>query len=88
MLAFQHVASHIPGLDARLMSLLWAFADRWGRVTPAACSCRCRSRSNVGRAGGRFASAVSTALSQLGREGVLRRMPAGWLLDNAASAAA
>jgi hypothetical protein len=89
MLAFQHVASHIPGLDARLLALMWAFADRWGRVTRDGVLVPVRlTHATLAELVGASRPSVSTALSHLGREGVLRRAPRGWLLDNAASVAA
>jgi CRP/FNR family transcriptional regulator, cyclic AMP receptor protein len=89
MLAFQHVASHIPGLDARLLALMWAFADRWGRVTRDGVLVPLRlTHATLAELVGASRPSVSTALSRLGREGVLRRAPSGWLLDNAASVAA
>lgn len=86
MLAFQHVASHIPGLDARLLTLMWALADRWGRVTRDGVLIPLRlTHATLAELVGASRPSVSTALSQLSREGVLRRQSSGWLLDMAAA---
>jgi CRP/FNR family transcriptional regulator, cyclic AMP receptor protein len=89
MLAFQHVASHIPGLEARLLALLWAFADRWGRVTRDGVLVPLRlTHATLAELVGASRPSVSTALSHLAREGALRRAPSGWLLEKAAAVAA
>lgn len=85
MLAFQHVASHIPGLDGRLLALMWALADRWGRVTCDGVVIPLPlTHAVLAELVGASRPSVSTALSQLAREGVLRRTTGGWLLDKAA----
>jgi CRP/FNR family transcriptional regulator, cyclic AMP receptor protein len=85
MLAFQHVASHIPGLEARLLSLMWALADRWGRVTPDGVLIPLRlTHATLAELVGASRPSVSTALSRLAREGILDRAPCGWLLDKSA----
>jgi CRP/FNR family transcriptional regulator, cyclic AMP receptor protein len=85
MLAFQHVASHIPGLEGRLLALMWAFADRWGRVTREGVVIPLRlTHATLAELVGASRPSVSTALARLAREGVLNRTTAGWLLDRAA----
>jgi CRP/FNR family transcriptional regulator, cyclic AMP receptor protein len=85
MLAFQHVASHIPGLEGRLLALMWAFADRWGRVTPDGVAIPLRlTHATLAELVGASRPSVSTALARLAREGVLTRTAAGWLLDRSA----
>jgi hypothetical protein len=85
MLAFQHVASHIPGLDGRLMALMWALADRWGRVSRDGIVIPLPlTHAVLAELVGASRPSVSTALSQLARDGVLRRASGGWLLDQAA----
>jgi hypothetical protein len=85
MLAFQHVASHIPSLDSRMLALMWAFADRWGRVTPEGIVIRLRlTHATLAELAGASRPSVSTALGRLERAGSLRRTPTGWLLDREA----
>src|ERR687893_1199759 len=85
MLAFQHVASHIPGLEGRLLALMWAFADRWGRVTPKGIVIPLRlTHATLAELVGASRPSVSTAVARLAREGVLNRTPGGWLLDRSA----
>ena len=85
MLAFQHVASHIPGLEGRLLALMWAFADRWGRVTPEGVVIPLRlTHATIAELVGSSRPSVSTAVARLAREGVLIRTQAGWLLDRSA----
>lgn len=85
MLAFQHVASHIPGLEGRLLALMWAFADRWGRVTRKGVLIPLRlTHATLAELVGASRPSVSTAVARLAREGVLNRTAAGWLLDRAA----
>ena len=85
MLAFQHVASHIPGLEGRLLALMWAFADRWGRVTRQGVVIPLRlTHATLAELVGASRPSVSTAVARLAREGVLERTAAGWLLDRSA----
>src|SRR5918999_1208588 len=79
---FQHVASHIPGLEGRLLALMWAFADRWGRVTREGVVIPLRlTHATLAELVGASRPSVSTAVARLAREGVLTRTPGGWLLD-------
>jgi CRP/FNR family transcriptional regulator, cyclic AMP receptor protein len=85
MLAFQHVASHIPALEGRLLALMWAFADRWGRVTREGVVIPLRlTHATLAELVGASRPSVSTALARMARKGVLSRTTAGWLLDRAA----
>ena len=84
MLAFQHVASHIPGLESRLLALMWALADRWGRVTQEGVLIPLRlTHATLAELVGASRPSVSAALSQLARDGIVERAPSGWLLDRA-----
>ena len=81
-LAFHHVASHTPRLDGRLLALLWALADRWGRVTPEGVLVPLGlTHATIAELVGARRPSVSTALGELARRGVLRRVSAGWQLD-------
>jgi CRP/FNR family cyclic AMP-dependent transcriptional regulator len=85
MLAFQHVASHIPGLEGRLLAVMWAFADRWGRVTPQGVSIPLRlTHATLAELVGASRPSVSTAVARLARGGALNRTPGGWILDREA----
>jgi CRP/FNR family transcriptional regulator, cyclic AMP receptor protein len=81
MLAFQHVASHICGLEGRLLALFWAFADRWGRVTRDGVLLPCGlTHATLAELVGASRPSVSAALAQLARDGSVERSPGGWLL--------
>jgi CRP/FNR family cyclic AMP-dependent transcriptional regulator len=85
MLAFQHVASHIPGLEGRLLALFWGLADRWGRVRPDGVLIPVPlTHATVAELVGASRPSVSTALAQLARQGAVQRQGAGWLLDRRA----
>lgn len=85
MLAFQHVASHLPGLEGRLVALMLALADRWGRVTPDGVLVPARlTHATLAELVGASRPSVSTALARLARERALYRTPSGWLLDKRA----
>ena len=86
VLAFQHVASHIPGLEGRLLALLWAVADRWGRVTSEGVIIPIKlTHATLAELVGASRPSVSTALSRLARESTLTRGPGGvWVLDGRA----
>jgi CRP-like cAMP-binding protein len=82
MLAFQHVASHTPGLRGRLLALYWALADRWGRVTSEGVHVPLGlTHATLAELVGASRPSVSTTLGELAREGMVRRVAAGWLLD-------
>jgi hypothetical protein len=81
MLAFQQVASHIPGLEARLLAILWGIADRWGRVTSDGVLVPVKlTHATLAELVGASRPSVSTVLKLLEREGVLGRHRDGWLL--------
>jgi CRP/FNR family transcriptional regulator, cyclic AMP receptor protein len=81
-LSFHHVVSHVPGLYGRLLGLFWTLADRWGRVTPDGVVVPVRlTHATVAELIGASRPSVSTALSPLSREGTVRRIAGGWLLD-------
>jgi CRP/FNR family transcriptional regulator, cyclic AMP receptor protein len=80
-LAFQLAIAQLPRVDDRLLVLLWALAERWGRVStqgvrlPLALP----HRTLATLVGARRPS-VTTALSGLARDGLVERTEAGWLL--------
>ena len=79
-LAFQRAIAQLPRVDDRMLVLLWALAERWGRVS------RDGVRVPVGLPHRMLATlvgarrpSVTTALTGLAREG-LRSTAEGWLL--------
>lgn len=80
-LAYQQVASHITGLERRLITLLGALADRWGRVTAAGVLVPLPlTHATLAELVGASRPSVSTAVARLAREGTLERSAGGWLL--------
>jgi len=81
-LSFHHVVSHTPGLYGRLAALFLALADRWGRVTPDGVFVPVAlTHATLAELVGASRPSVSTTLAQLSREGVVRRVAGGWMLD-------
>jgi CRP/FNR family transcriptional regulator, cyclic AMP receptor protein len=80
-LAFQLAASHIIGLERRLLALLWALADRFGRVTADGVLVPLGlTHATLAELVGASRPSVSTALAELARADALERLPGGWLL--------
>jgi CRP/FNR family transcriptional regulator, cyclic AMP receptor protein len=81
-LAFQLAVGHLVRVDARLLVILWHYADRWGRMTKegAVLSMPLTHGVLAGVIGARRPS-VTTALGRLEQEGLLdRRADGSWLL--------
>jgi CRP/FNR family cyclic AMP-dependent transcriptional regulator len=80
-LAFQRAIAQLPRVDDRMIVLLWALAERWGRVgrdgvrVPVGLP----HRTLATLVGARRPS-VTTALTGLAREGLVERIEGGWLL--------
>jgi CRP-like cAMP-binding protein len=88
-LAILLTISSMPRVDARVQALLWHLADRWGRVTLDGVVVPVRlTHDMIGRLVGAHRPSVTTALSELAREGRVARIPAGWLLRGDPPAAA
>jgi CRP/FNR family transcriptional regulator, cyclic AMP receptor protein len=85
-LAFQRAIAQLPRIDDRLLVLLWALAERWGRVGPhgVRLPLPLTHRTLATLVGARRPS-VTTALSGLSREGLVERTPDGWLLHGDAA---
>lgn len=80
-LAILLTISSMPRVDARVQALLWHLADRWGHVTLEGVVVPARlTHDMIGRLVGAHRPSVTTALSELTREGRLSRVPQGWLL--------
>jgi CRP/FNR family transcriptional regulator, cyclic AMP receptor protein len=80
-LAFQLAIAQLPRVDDRLLVLLWALAERWGRVSPQGVRLPLQlpHRTLATLVGARRPS-VTTALSGLARDGLVERTENGWLL--------
>jgi len=80
-LAFQLAIAQLPRVDDRLLVLLWALAERWGRVSPQGVRLPLQlpHRTLATLVGARRPS-VTTALSGLARDGLVERTDDGWLL--------
>jgi hypothetical protein len=80
-LAFQRAITQLPRVDDRLIVLLWALAERWGRVGPdgVRLPVGLPHRTLATLVGARRPS-VTTALTGLAREGLVERIEGGWLL--------
>jgi CRP/FNR family cyclic AMP-dependent transcriptional regulator len=80
-LAFQLAIAQLPRVDDRLLVLLWALAERWGRVSPQGIRLPLAlpHRTLATLVGARRPS-VTTALSGLARDGLVERTENGWLL--------
>jgi CRP/FNR family transcriptional regulator, cyclic AMP receptor protein len=80
-LSFHLAVCHIVGVEVRLLIVLWHFADRWGRVTPTGLKLPLPLSHGLlaGIVGARRPT-VSTALGVLRDQGLVERIPDGWLL--------
>lgn len=80
-LAFQLAIAQLPRVDDRLLVLLWALAERWGRVSTQGVrlALQLPHRTLATLVGARRPS-VTTALSGLARDGLVERTEEGWLL--------
>jgi CRP/FNR family cyclic AMP-dependent transcriptional regulator len=81
-LATNQATSHLTRVDARLELLFWGLADRWGRVGPDGVVLELPLTHQVlGRLVGAQRPSVTTALSDLGRRGIVERRDDGaWVL--------
>jgi CRP/FNR family cyclic AMP-dependent transcriptional regulator len=84
-LAVTQAISQLNRVDRRLMALFWHLAERWGRMTGEGVALPMTlSHRMLGQLIGARRPTVSTALSELAREGQLRRRDDGtWLLTGA-----
>ena len=80
-LSFQRAIAQLPRVDDRMLVLLWALAERWGRVGPRGVRVPVGlpHRTLATLVGARRPS-VTTALTGLAREGLVERTAEGWLL--------
>jgi CRP-like cAMP-binding protein len=80
--AVTQAISHLTRVDTRVLTMLWLLADRWGRVTPSAIVLPLRlTHRTIARLIGARRPSVTTALSDLGRRGLVsRREDGSWAL--------
>jgi CRP/FNR family cyclic AMP-dependent transcriptional regulator len=80
-LAFQRAIAQLPRVEDRLLVMLWAIAERWGRVGPQGVRLPLNlpHRTLATLVGARRPS-VTTALTSLARAGLVERTGDGWLL--------
>jgi hypothetical protein len=70
--------SHINGVDMRVLTILWHFADRWGRTSPDGIVLPLRlTNAMLGDIVGARRQSVSTAVSDLVRRGLVDRCENG-----------
>jgi CRP/FNR family cyclic AMP-dependent transcriptional regulator len=84
-LSVTQAISQLNRVDRRLLALFWHLAERWGRMTPDGVALPMTlSHRMLGQLVGARRPTVSTALSELSREGeVSRRDDGTWLLTGA-----
>lgn len=81
-LAVTLAISHLTRVDTRVLTMMWLLADRWGRVTPAGIVLPLRlTHRTLARLVGARRPSVTTALTELGRRGLVsRREDGSWAL--------
>lgn len=81
-LAVTQAISHLTRVDARVLTMLWLLADRWGRVTPTGIALPLRlTHRTLARLVGARRPSVTTALTELARRGLVSRRDDGsWTL--------
>lgn len=82
--SLQVATARVPRLDERLLLAFWGLAERWGSMTPTGMLLPIRlTHESIAALAAASRPPVSSALSQLARDGLLRRVPEGWLLTRA-----
>ena len=81
-LAVTQAISQLNRVDRRLLALFWHLSERWGRMTPDGVALPLTlSHRMLGQLVGARRPTVSTALTELARQGEVARRPDGtWLL--------
>ncbi len=81
LLGFLLAISAMPRLDARLLTLLWHLADRWGSVGPEGTMVPLRlTHATLAQLVGAQRPSVTSAMQTLERAGHVRRLTEGFLL--------
>jgi hypothetical protein len=82
--SLQVAIARVPRLEERLLLLFWGLAERWGSMTPDGMVLAIRlTHEAIAALTAASRPPVSSALSQLSRDGLLRRTGSGWLLTTA-----
>jgi CRP/FNR family cyclic AMP-dependent transcriptional regulator len=80
-LAFQRAIAQLPRVEDRVLVLLWALAERWGRVGPTGVRLRLDLPHRVlATLVGARRPSVTSGLTALARAGLVERAPGGWIL--------
>ena len=81
-LALTQAISQLNGVDQRILTLLWHLGERWGRITPEGVVVPLALPHRViAQVVGARRPTVSTALTQLAKDGSITRLEDGtWLL--------
>jgi CRP/FNR family cyclic AMP-dependent transcriptional regulator len=73
--------SHLKHVESRLLLLFWHFSERWGKVGRAGITVELPlTHDQLGHLVGATRPSVTTALSQLSRQGLLLRTDGSWRL--------
>jgi hypothetical protein len=79
--SLQVAIARVPRLEERLLLLFWGLAERWGAMTPNGMLLPIRlTHESIAALTAASRPPVSGALSHLSRDGLLCRVPDGWLL--------
>ncbi len=79
--SLQVAIARVPRLEERVLLLFWGLAERWGYMTPTGMLLPIRlTHEAIAALTAASRPPVSSALSQLSRDGVLCRTPEGWRL--------
>jgi hypothetical protein len=82
--SLQVAIARVPRLEERLLLLFWGLAERWGSMTPDGMLLPIRlTHESIAALTAASRPPVSGALSHLSRDGLLCRVPDGWLLTKA-----
>jgi hypothetical protein len=82
--SLQVAIARVPRLEERLLLLFWGLAERWGSMTPNGMLLPIRlTHEAIAALTAASRPPVSSALSQLSRDGLLCRTGSGWLLTTA-----
>jgi hypothetical protein len=83
-LAARMAIAQLPAIELRVQLLFWHLADRWGHVTPDGVVLRIApGQETIAQLIGASRGRVNGALRVLRDDGLLERLPEGWLLCGA-----
>ncbi|QEC47434.1 Crp/Fnr family transcriptional regulator [Baekduia soli] len=79
--SMQCTIAQVPRIDARILTLMWMLADRWGRVTPQGVHVPLElTHETIAKLVAARRPSVTTAIGILTKQGDLQRHDHGWLL--------